>query len=373
VQNVYEVIAAPFLGSYLLVRPGCGGGALLPASRYRELASARPSEPCPAWLVAAAKTGFAMDLEGRSLGDAVMVRAESPLGYARASYELNLGCNWACEHCYLGLKQFAGLSWPERERLLIIFRDAGVVWLQLTGGEPLIDKLFCETYETAWLLGMMLQVSTNGSRLHDPRILGLLTRLRPYRVTVSVYGATAGTYDALVRRRGAFRLFSRGMAAAREAGLPLRLSIVLTRTNVHEEAAMIKTAERWGLPYLMYSNLSPTIYGGGEVLPAQSREHLRARRVFTGCNAGHTFFHADPHGRASICKVGRDEQVNLLEHGVEGLRAMGAIAGRLILRTGGCSGCQLSGACTVCRPLAKLYQQAKAPLETYCQHGRRQL
>jgi hypothetical protein len=47
-------------------------------------------------------------------------------------------------------------------------------------------------------------------------------------------------------------------------------------------------------------------------------------------------------------------------------------ANALMLRTGGYSGCQISGACTVCRPLAKLYQQAKAPLVSYCQHGRRQ-
>jgi hypothetical protein len=33
--------------------------------------------------------------------------------------------------------------------------------------------------------------------------------------------------------------------------------------------------------------------------------------VFTDSNAGHTFFHADPQGLASICKVGRDEQISL--------------------------------------------------------------
>jgi MoaA/NifB/PqqE/SkfB family radical SAM enzyme len=200
--------------------------------------------------------------------------------------------------------------------MLHAVRDAGVVYLQLTDGEPLIDRLFCETYELAWRLGMMLHISTNGSRLHNPRILELLAACPPYRITVSAYGATEASYDALVRRPGAFRLFSRGMAAALEAGLPLRMNIVLTKTNAHEQDAMIAMAERWGLRYLVYSNLSPTIYGGGEVLPAQSAAHLKA---------------------------------------------------------GGCSGCVLSGTCTVCRPLAKLYQQAKAPLEYYCQHGRRRV
>ena len=300
------------------------------------------------------------------------MRHPSPLGYSRASYEVNLGCNWDCEHCYLGLKQFKGLGWDGRVRLLEAIRDAGVVYLQLTGGEPTIDRLFCQTYELAWTMGMMLHISTNASRLHDYRVLGLLERCPPYQVTVSAYGATAPVYDALVRRPGAFRLYAKGMAAALEAGLSLRLNIVLTRTNAHERDAMIAMAEQHGLRYLVYSNLSPTIYGGGEVLPAQAESHLRARKPFTGCNAGHTFFHVDPHGLASICKVGRDDQISLLDEGAAGLARMGAIADALLLRTGGCSGCALSGSCTVCRPLAKLYQDARAPLNYYCQHGRNQ-
>ena len=370
---MHELIAAPFLGEYFLLRPGAVNGVKLPRAQYEELASAPTGLPCPKWMTDAAREAFGLDIAGRRLAEVVMVRRLSALGYSRASYELNLGCNWDCEHCYLGLKQFRGLAWDQREELLHTIRDAGVVYLQLTGGEPLIDRLFCETYELAWRLGMMLHISTNGSRLHNPRILELLATCPPYRITVSAYGATEASYDALVRRPGAFRLFSRGMAAALEAGLPLRLNIVLTKTNAHEQDAMIAMAERWALSYLVYSNLSPTIYGGGEVLPAQAVAHLKARKPFTGCNAGHTFFHVDPHGRASICKVGRDEQISLVDEGVDGLARMGAIADKLMLRSGGCSGCVLSGNCTVCRPLAKLYQQAKAPLEYYCQHGRRRV
>jgi MoaA/NifB/PqqE/SkfB family radical SAM enzyme len=370
---MYQLIAAPFLGSYLVLRPGCPRGLKLPEAAFTSLRDLAASNAlCPPWLAEAVGEAFGLDICGQPLTGTVLVRDESPHAYGRASYELNLGCNYDCEHCYLGLKTFSGLAWQDRVRLLGIIRDAGVVWLQLTGGEPLLDKLFRDTYALAYELGMLLHVSTNASRLHDPRILELLTTAPPYRITVSVYGASEESYDGLVRRRGAFRLFQRGMAAAMEAGLPLRLTIVLTRTNAHEEAAMTAMAERWGLPYMIYSNLSPTIYGGGEVLPAQSVQHLRARKPFTVCNAGHTFFHVDPHGKASICKVGRDPQIDLLTEGTAGLRRLGDIADSLMLRAGGCSGCQLSGSCTVCRPLAKLYQEAHAPLDHYCQHGRKQ-
>ncbi len=312
-----------------------------------------------------------LELDGRPVHDVVLLRKESPYGFGRASYELNLGCNYDCEHCYLGLKRFDGLSWPDRERLLRMLDEAGVLWLQLTGGEPLIDRLFLDVYGLAYELGMMISISSNGSRLSNGRVLDLLASRPPYRITLSVYGATPESYDGLTRRRGSFNAFRRGLTAAHEAGLPLRLNLIVTRQNAHEVDQMQAMADRLGLQHMVFSNISPTIYGGPESLPAQSVEHLRKRKPFTGCNAGHTFFHVDPHGKASICKVGRDPQIPLLVEGVAGLARLGGIADSLLLRQGGCAGCQLSGTCGTCMPLVTLYRKAKAPLSSYCQHGPR--
>ncbi|MFC4859467.1 radical SAM protein [Actinophytocola glycyrrhizae] len=366
---MHDLIASQFLDDYLLLRPGSSSGIKIGSHRHRELERAA-SESCPTWLVDAVQRRWPdLDLTDRRVDQAVLVRSVSPFGYGRASYELNLGCNYDCEHCYLGLKKFEGLSWENRERLLHIMRDAGVLWLQLTGGEPLIDKLFLDVYRLAFELGMMLSISSNGSRLHNPMILELLTTLRPYRLTISVYGATADSYDGLTRRRGSFDKFMKGMRAANEASLPMNLNLIVTNTNAHELDAMKALAEQFDLPYHVFSNMSPTIYGGAESLPAQSQEYLRKRKPFTGCSAGHTFFHVDPHGMASICKVGRDPQIPLMDEGVDGLTRLGGIADGLLLRQGGCTGCQLQGTCGTCMPLVTLYRKAKAPLSAYCQHG----
>jgi MoaA/NifB/PqqE/SkfB family radical SAM enzyme len=370
---MHALIASPYMGSFLLVRPGHRNGVTLPESSYDQLVSAAESgqEP-PPWLIETSRRAWPdLDITGRPLRQSVLARPRSPFGFARASYELNLGCNYDCPVCYLGVKKFSGLSWDDRIRLLHVMRDAGVLWLQLTGGEPLIDKLFPDVYGMAFELGMMLSVSTNGSRLSSPVILDLLSARRPYRLTVSVYGACEQTYDAVTRRRGSFRAFSRGLAAAHDVGLPLHLNIIVVKQNAHEIEQMTAMATGLGVPHMIYSNISPTIYGGPESLPAQSVEHLRKRKPFTGCNAGHTFFHADPHGMASICKVGRDPQISLMDEGLEGLARLGGIADGLLLRQGGCSGCSLSGSCGTCMPLVTLYRKAKAPLASYCQHGRR--
>jgi pyruvate-formate lyase-activating enzyme len=366
----YELLAAPFLNKHLLLRPGQQNGATLPASLYEELrALSRLASQVPKWLVDAARQAWDLDLTGRDMEGTVLVREPSPFGYCRASYELNLGCNFDCSHCYLAQKRFAGLDWPDREKLLTAMGDAGVLWLQLTGGEPMIDRLWGETYRYAYDLGMMLSVSTNASVMWKPANIAMLTSRRPYRVTVSVYGASQESFDGLTKRRGSYERFRRGVEAALEVGLPLSLNLIITESCAHEEQQMVEMARAWDVPYHLFANMSPTIYGGAESLPAQSQEHLRERKPFAGCHAGHTFFHSDPHGRVSICKVGRDEQIDLVAEGVEGLSRLGPIADRLMLRTGDCSGCALSGTCRVCRPLAKLYQEAKAPLQMYCQHA----
>ncbi|MFG2430460.1 radical SAM protein [Streptomyces sp. NPDC048590] len=365
---MHELIASPFLGQYVLLRPGSPGGLLLPEATYEDLRAAATGA-VPAWLADAARDQWGTDIAGRPLSGLLVVREPSKWGYGKASWEVNLGCNYKCKHCYLGLKVNAGMPLDDKLRCLDIMAEAGVLWLQVTGGEPTIDRDFMPSYRHAWDHGMMITLSTNGSLLWRENLLTMLRGRPPYRVTVSMYGATKRSYDELTQREGAWDLFMQGMGAARRAKLPLRMSVIVTEDNADEEQAMVGLCEQWGVDYAVFTNMTPTIYGGGEVLTAQSKEHLRMRKPFSGCNAGHTFFHMDPHGFATICKIGRDDQISLPAEGIDGLARLGGIADRLMLRTGGCSGCQLSGSCTVCRPLAKHYQEAKAPLESYCQHG----
>lgn len=364
------LVASPFLGQYLLVQPGHAAGVRIPEVRYEELRRASDNDQkIPAWLIDAAARAWGTELPQTGLRNVLLVRERSRYGYAKASWEINLGCDYDCEFCYLGEKRFAGLDWDGKQQLLRVMRDAGVLWLQITGGEALIDREFGAAYEYAHQLGMMVQVSSNGSSLRKRPIRELFARLRPYRLTVSLYGATAETYDAVTRNRGAFGRFVEGLDAAREDRLPIRLNVIVSDDNAHEVGAMVRLAEAYGFPHQVYTSMSPTIDGEANPLATQAYDHLRPRSVFTGCNAGHTFFHVDPHGIASICKVGRDPSVNLIAEGVEALRRLGAIAESLQLRAGGCSGCTKTGTCRTCRPLAKLYQEAGDRRDLYCQHG----
>nr|BFE56448.1 hypothetical protein GCM10020063_009740 [Dactylosporangium thailandense] len=384
---MYEAIVSPQEDLFMAVRPGHSRGMSLPAAYYAELQDRNDAgRPVPEWFIDGARRQWNIDLTGQRVDDALAVRAPSTaaVSYSRATYEINKGCNFSCEHCYLELRPFEGLPLPDKLRLIDMLVQMGVFWFQITGGEPLIDPDFPAVYERAHQAGMMIEILTNGSRLARPHLMNLFRNRPPHKIVVSLYGATPATADRLTRTRGAFTNMHAGVQTARAAELPVELTIIITRHNVDEVDAMRALADSLGVPTKEYGLMSPTYTGTAGPLEAQAPDFLGSNFLesaapgqlggpaeFDSCPAGHTFFHVDPHGLATMCKIGRDNPVHLMAEGPDGLLRLPAIADAQMLRTGGCTGCTLTSTCRVCRPLARIYQEAKAPLHSYCQHGER--
>ncbi|QCX77214.1 Antilisterial bacteriocin subtilosin biosynthesis protein AlbA [Streptomyces sp. YIM 121038] len=367
---MYDLIASPQQRTYLIARPGVRRAVQLPAARYEELAAVAAADGLvPGWAADAAHRAWGLDLAGRPLNGAVLVRPRTRLNYSRATWEVNKGCNFNCEHCYLAQRRFEGLPWKDKVRLIDMMCEAGVLWLQFTGGEPTIDRDFLRAYAYAAERGMLLEILTNGSRLHRDDVLGALTAMKPHKVTVSLYGASEQSADSLTRTPGSFRLVMKGLKAAREAGVPVEIAIIVTTHNAHEVDQMRAIAADYADRFSQYASISPTYDGQPDPLAVQAPEHQRRTAVFDGCPAGHTFFHVDPFGLATMCKIGRENPIDLMETGVAGLLGLPAVADAQMLRAGGCTGCTFAKKCRVCRPVAKAMQAAKAPLQSYCRHG----
>ncbi|XVU25329.1 radical SAM protein [Actinoplanes sp. CA-054009] len=372
---MFEAIVSPQEDQFVAVRPGHPAAMQLPAALYGTLADlADQNGVVPDWFADAAAQAWTVNLWHQPVRDALLVRPPStlPVTYCRASWEINLGCNFACEHCYLETRPFAGLDLPEKLHLIETLRDMGVLWFQITGGEPLIDPHFAPTYRAAHDAGMMLEILTNGSRLARPEILDLFQTSRPHKITVSMYGASPETAYALTRTKSAFKNTYAGLAAAAHAKLPVEVTIIITKHNIDELNEMRALVRDLDLPFKEFGSISPTYTGNGSTLDSQTPGYLDKSAIFQGCPAGHTSFHVDPHGNATMCKVGRENPINIITEGPQGLLRLPTIADAQMLRTGGCSGCTLSSTCRVCRPMAKVYQAAKAPLSHYCQHGNKE-
>lgn len=90
----HQLIASPYPDGHVIVSPGRKGGIRIGTARYTELRHTPAAAPVPAWLAEPARATWDLDVADRTIGDTMIIRPETAYGYARASYELNLGCNY---------------------------------------------------------------------------------------------------------------------------------------------------------------------------------------------------------------------------------------------------------------------------------------
>ena len=114
--------------------------------------------------------------------------------------ELTPLCNFDCRMCYVRLsgEELRGrgrlLSGSEWLRIAEEMKTAGVLFVLLTGGEPLLHPDFREIYRGLISMGMIVSVNTNGS-LIDEEWADFFAENRPRRVNITLYGADEATYE----------------------------------------------------------------------------------------------------------------------------------------------------------------------------------
>jgi MoaA/NifB/PqqE/SkfB family radical SAM enzyme len=109
-------------------------------------------------------------------------------GLCQVQLELTQKCNFSCPHCYLpNKKKINTLSLNQWKSILKELKSRGIIWLGISGGEPLLYPDFCSLYSYAKQLGFVVTVFTNASLL-DKQTLDLLNKKLPYAVEVTVNG-----------------------------------------------------------------------------------------------------------------------------------------------------------------------------------------
>lgn len=170
------------------------------------------------------------------------------------TFELTERCNLTCQMCYV--RQAAGdqavrtkeLSTPEWLELARQAVDHGMVFLLLTGGEVFLRPDFFEIYTPLTRLGLILTLFTNGTLITEARA-ARLAEAPPSRTEITLYGATATTYEAVTGVPGSYARCCAGIEALVKHRVPLGLKTTITRHNVGELDAMRQMAHDWGLPF----------------------------------------------------------------------------------------------------------------------------
>ena len=110
------------------------------------------------------------------------------------NFELTPRCNFNCKMCYVHLseeeqrrrgKELSADEWLAAAEKA---RDAGMVFLLLTGGEPLVRQDFRYLLAELKKMGLMVSVNSNGSLINDDWIEFLKSE-PPIRFNITLYGA----------------------------------------------------------------------------------------------------------------------------------------------------------------------------------------
>lgn len=310
-------------------------------------------------------------------------RAQAARVPLAGTLELTRRCNLRCVHCYLGAQEQAG---HEREmttaQVLAVLDQvvaAGCLGLLITGGDPLLRADFPEIYRHAKLAGLDVTVFTNGTPVTD-RHIELFRDLPPRLVEITLYGATAETYERVTGVRGSYERCLAGVRRLHEAGIRLGLKTILMTVNRHEFAAIEELAGRFGAKFRFDPVLTACLDGGREPLhlrvepreavrldlasPERRRAWLdfRARypewppsdRLFQ-CLAGQTGFHVDAFGNLQPCLMLPAISYSLLAGTfAEGWAEMAQLREAKARADNRCAACQLRPYCAYCPGLCEL-------------------
>lgn len=125
------------------------------------------------------------------------------------TFELTPRCNLRCRMCYVRLtpEQMAPIGVEKTAAQWLSLaedaKNAGMVFLLLTGGEPTLRSDFAEIYEGLAGMGLSISINTNGT-LFTPQLKELFHRLPPAQVNITLYGVNRKQYGELCGNPSAY-------------------------------------------------------------------------------------------------------------------------------------------------------------------------
>ncbi len=167
----------------------------------------------------------------------VLTRRCAALGIpVSGTFELTPRCNLQCKMCYIRLTptQMASIgrerTAAEWIRLAQSARDAGMLFLLITGGEPTLRPDFPEIYEQLAQMGLSISINTNGTLL-TPQLQQLWHRLPPAQVCITLYGLSGADYGQLCGDPTAFDRVIAAIDWLRQENILVQLNATMTPHN----------------------------------------------------------------------------------------------------------------------------------------------
>lgn len=180
------------------------------------------------------------------------------------SIELLPLCNMNCDMCYVRLSrqemEKVGHLRSAEEWLAIAqqMQKAGVLFLLLTGGEPLLFPEFKQLYLALRQMGMIITINTNAT-LIDQEWAAFFGQYKPRRVNVTLYGEDEKAYEELCHYPEGFNRTMRAIQLLKEQNVDVKISCSLTKTNCHSLERIFEIGRKYRVPVHVDPYMMPGI------------------------------------------------------------------------------------------------------------------
>lgn len=313
-----------------------------------------------------------------------------------ALFELTFVCNHACSFCYNSPTGQKEMSTAEIFDALQKLADFNILYLTLTGGEPLVRRDFFDIARRARELGFALRIYSNAYLIDESMARRIKEIANPVEMEISIHGAKPETHERLTCVPGSLQKVINAVRHLRAQGVRVGLKCPITRDNQDEVLDMHRLARDLDTVIIFDPVITPRDDGDKDPLrlmatddflkrywsdPAYAEARIQSvplpRHEAPGeavCGTGRSSFAIDPYGNIYPCVQWRRKVANIKEIGslkevwhtspvlIEVRRAAVEMADRLrAMHQSGQSG----GFCTFCLGVADL--QTGDPMNYYPQ------
>lgn len=179
-------------------------------------------------------------------------------------FEITSRCNLNCVMCYTRKSpdnEEVMLKELTKEQILSIAkdaRDAGMMYILLTGGEIFIRDDFKEIYEEIGQLGLIISLFTNGTLITE-EIADWLAQRPPRLVSITLYGASSEIYKKITGVEGGFNAAVRGIDLLLSRGIHVEVKTTWVKGNVHDYYKLHEIVKERGLLLRIVNYVFPSI------------------------------------------------------------------------------------------------------------------
>jgi len=304
-------------------------------------------------------------------------------------FELTFGCGLHCRHCYTDcynkpFYQGKELNTKYVKFILDKIHKAGIMWLCLTGGDPLTRIDFLDIYSYAKERGFITTVFTNGCSITS-EIAVYLKKKPPFAIEITLNAVTEELFERVSRVKGSFKKTMKGIELILKEGLPLKIKTQITKDNLQEISHIKRFIETRGLKF--QPSISLICRLNGDLAPSSLRiapqDILRltgknglsdnclpeARSGLFRCNiGGGDGFYIGPDGNMFLCNLLREPHFNLLQVdiGYALKELLFSVRNEKFAADSKCNGCNLVKFCVNCPGMAYLEKGDKEAAVEYC-------